>query len=59
MDAPLNFRHLIKRGPVIEKRINQVQGTGGRKDNLLPHGRVIGFSWHVGCLYITALRAAQ
>jgi len=45
---------------VIEKRrINQVQGTGGRKDNSLPHERVIGFSWRVGCPYITALRAAQ
>lgn len=43
--APLNFRRLIKRGPVIEEqRINQMRGTGGRKDNSLPYGRIIGFS---------------
>lgn len=35
--------------PVIEeRRINQMRGTGGRKDNSLPHGRVIGFSWILG-----------
>lgn len=38
----------------INGGINQVQGTGGRKDNSLPYGRVVWALRVPVCLYITA-----